>query len=246
MTRDRPSTTTASLTNKTKKTSWVKPDALKAEEDKSKFDTVDKKQQTSKQALKKQEKEKPRTAIIDYDEATLVLFNVFREKGIDHESKWDKVYDMLNQDERFQLVPNVKDRKKIFKTFVENAKNAFKKQLQDRKLQQKIDFKKMLEDYKHISIETKISSLLPIFYQDPRWTCMDEKEREEAFLEYMDDLFYKEAEAEKEVISKQCEKLKKQMLEIKRVSTSTKWDEIKEIMYYNNTWNDLHDYYKLK
>lgn len=175
-----------------------------------------------------------------------MLFNVFREKGVDHESKWDKVYDMLGQDERFQLVANVKDRKRIFKTFVENAKNAFKKQLQDRKLQQKNDFKKMLEEYKHISIETKISSLLPIFYQDPRWTCIDEKEREEAFLEYMDELFYKEAEAEKEVIAKQCEKLKKQMLEIKRVSTSTKWEEIKEIMYYNNTWNDLHDYHKLK
>ncbi len=174
------------------------------------------------------------------------MFNVFREKGINHESKWDKVYDSLLQDERVQLVTNVKDRKSIFKKYIEMEKSSFKKNLHDKKQGQKNDFKKMLEEYKHITVETKMPSLLPIFYQDARWNAMDEKEREDAFLEYMEELFSKEAEAEKEMIAKQCDKLKKQMLEIKRVSSSTKWEEIKEIMFYNHTWNELHDYYKLK
>lgn len=141
---------------------------------------------------------------------------------------------------------NVKDRKSIFKKFVENEKSIFKRQIQDKKAAEKVNFKKMLEEYKHITVETKFTSLLPIFYQDERWTVMEEKEREEAFLEYMDELYSKEAEAEKEVIYKQCDKLKKQMLELKRVTSSTKWEEIQEIMYYNNVWNELHDYYKLK
>lgn len=36
------------------------------------------------------------------------------------------------------------------------------------------------------------------------------------------------------------------MLEIKNVTSSTSWNDIKEIMYHNALWNELHDYYKLK
>ena len=66
------------------------------------------------------------------------------------------------------------------------------------------------------------------------------------FLEYMEELFTIEAENEKQVIAKQMERLKSQMLEIKRVNAGTTWEEIKEIMFYNNTWNELHEFYRLK
>lgn len=175
-----------------------------------------------------------------------MLFDLFHEKGIGSETSWEKVYDLLHTNERFLMVPNVKDRKRIFRKYIDLGKENFKKSVSNRKQTQRNDFKKMLEEYKHINTETKITSLLPIFYEDPRWNCMDDKEREDAFLEYMEEVFMREADAEKQLIANQCEKLKKQMLEIKQVTSSTRWEEMKDIMYYNNTWNELHEYFRLK
>ena len=109
-------------------------------------------------------------------------------------TKWDEVLELLGNNEKFNMVSSLKEKKGIFKRFIETERHNFKKSIVDLKTRNREDFKRMLEEYQHINIETKISSLLPIFYQDPRWTRMDEKEREDAFLEYMEELFHKEAD----------------------------------------------------
>lgn len=56
-----------------------------------------------------------------------MLYDIFAEKGVNHESKWDKLFPELSLDNRFLLVKNVKDSKRIFKSYVENQKNASRK-----------------------------------------------------------------------------------------------------------------------
>lgn len=175
-----------------------------------------------------------------------MLFTVFRDKGINAESKWDRVLEDLDHDERFLLVKNIKDRKKVFKEFVNQEKDKYKRYLLDKKLNAKKNFKKMIEDYGYITTETKFQSLIPIFNTDPRWQTLDDKEKEEAFEEYLEEIFIRENEKEKEMVKLKCDKLKRQMLEIKNVTPSTKWEDIKRIMEYNSLWNELHDYHRLK
>lgn len=187
-----------------------------------------------------------RIEITDPEEAQRHLFTLFREREIPINSKWDETLELLQNDERFLMVPNIKDRKHIFKKYIEIERTNYKKSISDLKLEQRNNFKKMLEEDQRITVETKFCALTPIFYQDPRWMCMDEKEREEAYLEYMEDLFRKEANNEKRMIAEQCERLKKQMLEMSKINSSTLWSEVQEYMRFNPLWNELHNYYKLK
>lgn len=195
-------------------------------------------------AVSKELEKKP--AFANSEDAKRFYFALFREHEITYSSKWDEVLELLGNNDRFNTISSLKERKNIFKKFIEFERLSYRRSIYDMKRNQRDDFKRMLEEYQHINIDTKISSLLPIFYQDPRWIKMDEKEREEAFLEYMDELFRKEADGEKHIIAQQCEKLKKQMLEIKKINSNSTWEEIQEVMRFNNTWNELHNYYKLK
>lgn len=203
-------------------------------------------QQTDYQRENLQKQAEKKKEITNPEEAKRFLFELFREKDISSTTKWDEVLEMLGTNEQFNMISSLKEKKGIFKRFIETERLNFKKSIVDLKTRNREEFKRMLEEYQHINIETKISSLLPIFYQDLRWTRMDEKEREDAFLEYMEELFHKEADSEKHMIATQCERLKKQMLEINRINSSTKWEEIQEIMRFNSAWNELHNYYKLK
>ena len=187
-----------------------------------------------------------RNLITDYEEAKRLLYNIFSEMGINGESKWEKCLLELNNDDRFRLVKSLKDCKKIFQSYVSDKRSEDRFQLNNNKKIQKDNFKTMLDEYKLITIDTRYTSLLPIFYLDPRWICLDDKEREECFLDYMDNLFRRQAEDEQLQNKTMCDRLKIQFLEIKKINSLTSWEDIKEIMRYNNLWTELHDYYKLK
>lgn len=180
------------------------------------------------------------------EEARRVLINLFREKGVTGEMSWERTFELLHGETRFQMVSCPKERKRIFKQFVESERAAVRKRVFDQKQQAKSDLKQMLAEYRHITTDTKFQSLVPLFFQDPRWKALEERDREVAFQEYLEELFVKENQNEKEAIARRCEKLRLQMLELRRVSSSTTWEEARELMYYNPNWNDLHDYYRLQ
>ena len=191
-------------------------------------------------------KETSKQEVFDIEEGKRHLVNLFRDYDINRESKWDRVYESLAEDDRFHLIKSVKDRKQIFKEFVQQKKDEHKKNIVEKKQRDKTNFKQMLTDYTYITVETKFQSLIPIFFKDPRWACLDDKEKEEAFEEYIEEIFIRKNEDEKEINKRKCEMVKKQLLELKSVTSSTTWDEIKEIMYHDTIWNELHDYYKLE
>ena len=180
------------------------------------------------------------------DEVSLLMSTILREYNFDYESKWVKAVQILNEDPRFRKIKNMKEAKHQFTEYISVLRSQQKTLMNTLKRDQKLAFRDMLDEYKMISIDTKYTSLLPIFYTDPRWTALDDKEREECFLEYMDILYKRQAEEEKAEISDQCRRLKKMFLETQSVSSITTWNEVGSIMRGNLIWEDLHDYYKLK
>ena len=71
-------------------------------------------------------KETKRQEAFDAEESKRFLINLFRDKDINRTSKWEKVYDILAEDDRFHLIKSVKDRKQIFKEFVQQKKDQHK------------------------------------------------------------------------------------------------------------------------
>ncbi len=66
----------------------------------------------------------------------------------------------------------------------------------------------MLREYGFINTEMKFKNLVPIFYRDPRWKVMDDKEKEDTFQEYLEEIFLKENKIEKEITKKKCLKIR--------------------------------------
>lgn len=190
--------------------------------------------------------ERKETKILTIEEARKVFFNLFREKEVTSDTKWEKVIQLLGNDDRFNSLPRMKDRKQVFKEYVESERQNFRKRLFDKKAQAKADFKQMLEEYKYINKDTKFQSLSQLFLLDPRWKALDEKERDECFQEYLHELFLRDTRNEKDTIRMHCENVKLKMLELKKVNSTTTWDEIRELMYSNPSWKELHEYYRLK
>ena len=52
----------------------------------------------------------------------------------------------------------------------------------------------MLEACKTLTSDSKYYKVYPIFVNDPRWKALDERERENLFQNYLDELYDKEKE----------------------------------------------------
>lgn len=175
------------------------------------------------------------------------FLNFLKSNNVTYEWKWEKVEDTFSKHEDFKIIEKISDRKKIFKEYSDIEKFKRKREIIQSSKKKKEDFKEMLLEYKNININTKFITLIGIFYKDPRWKAMEEKEREECFIEFTNELFDKEQDNKKLLIEKQCENIRKILITHKSFNSNTTWEEVNELMKDNIIWNDkeLHNYYKL-
>jgi len=52
----------------------------------------------------------------------------------------------------------------------------------------------MLEEKNILNSDSKYHKVFHLFMNDPRWRALEDREREQTFQEYLDDLFEKEKE----------------------------------------------------
>lgn len=175
-----------------------------------------------------------------------IVSGLFNSLNLDKDSSWEKALIEFNKNPSFQRIKNLKEAKIHFQKILGKIREEDKKGIYSLKKAQKQKFQEMLEEYKLITIDTKYTSLLPIFYTDERWICLDDKEREECFIEYMDRLYRNQAMDEKAIIKEQCKKFKRHLIENQKVTPNTTWDQLQEIIGDNPHWNDLHSLYKLE
>ena len=60
----------------------------------------------------------------------------------------------------------------------------------------------MLEEYGYITTDMKFKNLVPIFYNDPRWKAVDDKEKEDEFQKFLEELFAKESKVKDDTIKR--------------------------------------------
>ncbi|MCQ2815813.1 MAG: hypothetical protein MJ252_00960 [archaeon] len=138
----------------------------------------------------------------------------------------------------WNAIKSYQERKNLFNEYIENyrAKEREEAKLKREKLKQK--FKKMIEESPYIRADTKYSEAMTIFSNDDRWRCLEERDREEIYQDYIDILTKKE---EKENDAKRKEQREKlgEILQEMNISSDTKWTEINIILKDNELFNSM-------
>ena len=83
----------------------------------------------------------------------------------------------------------------------------------------------MLKEQKHLHALSKYYQVAKTLQSESRYKGVDEKDREEIFQEYLDELMNKEREEKREQYDKKVEQLKQYFSE-KGVSLNSKWHDI--------------------
>jgi hypothetical protein len=79
------------------------------------------------------------------------------------------------------LITSLKLAKKIFKQIVSEQEKVHEEKLREEKEKNKKTFRKMLSEYEFINTQMRFKNVIPIFQGDPRWSLLDESEREKEF-----------------------------------------------------------------
>jgi pre-mRNA-processing factor 40 len=82
----------------------------------------------------------------------------------------------------------------------------------------RVKFRQMLEEEETLTAETKFSKVIMKFCQDERWRAIDEREREDLYQDFIDDLEKRETK-EKPILAETKMKFFRKMLEEKKITS---------------------------
>ncbi|KAI7795929.1 putative transcription elongation regulator 1 [Triplophysa rosa] len=148
------------------------------------------------------------------------------ERGVSAFSTWDKELHKIVFDPRYLLL-NPKERKQVFDQYVKTRAEEERKERKNKLTQAKDDFKKMMEDAK-LNIRTTFSEFAAKHVKDPRFKAIEKmKDREAMFTEFMIALRKKDKEDSKNKV----EKVKQDFFDLlsdHHVDTTQRWSKVKD------------------
>jgi hypothetical protein len=154
------------------------------------------------------------------EEAKRKMFDFFEAIGVEPTTKFERVNELFRENPHYHIVKKISDKKKIFKEYLEYLKKVQNEEMELQIRRKKEQFFEMLSENKTLTSETKYQIVVPLFYLDERWKAVDDRIKEEYFLEYLESLVEKEKKMKEELIKSKCKSLRGEILAEKKVRVS--------------------------
>ncbi len=171
------------------------------------------------------------------EEAYKLFKDMLRRAGITATWKWEDCERVLYKEAIWKIIKTFKEKRNLFDEYIKECKTRERDELQLKRDKLKTKFRQMLEEDLCLTSDTKFSDAIKKFCSDERWRAIDERDREDLFQDYLDDLEKRETE-EKRILKETKIRQFKRILEEKRLPSSTKWKEIclnfKEDPFFNS------------
>jgi pre-mRNA-processing factor 40 len=179
--------------------------------------------------LKEIEEKKKMTALeiekLPKEDIDKLFKDMLRKSGVTSTWKWEDCERVLYSEEVWKAVKTFSEKRNLFNEYIREFKNREREEMRLKKEKLKVKFRQMLEEDSSLTSDTKFGKIIMKFCHDERWRAIDEREREELFQDYMDDLDKRENE-EKRMIKENKIKIFRKMLEDKKLPYTTKWRDI--------------------
>jgi pre-mRNA-processing factor 40 len=181
------------------------------------------------QRLREMEEKKKITSLeiekLPKEEVEKLFKEMLRKSGVTSTWKWEDCERVLHGEEVWKAVKTFSEKRGLFNDYIRECKNKEREELRLKKDKLRVKFRQMLEEEETLTSETKFSKVIMKFCHDERWRGIDEREREELYQDYIDDLEKREAE-EKRIQADTKMKIFRKMLEDKKITTTTRWRDI--------------------
>lgn len=183
---------------------------------------------------------------VSSEEAKRIFLALLKDKNVDPSWKWDHIHEALKHEERYKLIPKVSEKKKLLAGYIGTIKKHERNTARSKLEQARLEYKQMLSEFKNLNSDMKYNQVVQYFYMDPRYKNVDQKDRENLFQDYLDELFEQEKEEDKKNRKALIARMKDHFLDLPIISSNTKWQEACELLKYNAVWQKLHDLDKLE
>lgn len=179
--------------------------------------------------LKEIEEKKKMTALeiekLPKEDIDQLFKDMLRKSGVTSTWKWEDCERVLYSEEVWKAVKTFSEKRNLFNEYIREFKNREREEMRLKREKLKVKFRQMLEEDSSLTSDTKFGKIIMKFCHDERWRAIDEREREELYQDYMDDLEKRENE-EKRIIKEKKILIFRKMLEDKKLPSTTKWREI--------------------
>lgn len=179
------------------------------------------------------------------DEAKRIFIGLLKDKAITSGQKWEQAFKSIVSDPRHQVIKTISEKKKIFNDYLFDLRKVERTENRQKAEMNKDLFKKMLEDAKNLTSDSKFMIAKAQFYQDARWKAVGEKEREVIFEDYIDEVWARERETQRKEKKETVERLKMKLLSPGEFNSEITWAEASERMRFDEDWNALQPYDRL-
>ncbi len=151
--------------------------------------------------------------------------DMLRKAGVTSTWKWEDCERVLMLEELWKSIKSFSGKKSLFNEFVSECKKKEKEELKLKRDRLRTRFRQMLEEDLTLNSDFKFCEVINKYCGDERWRAVDERDRDELFQDYLDDLEKKENEDKKNLRESRVRNFKR-ILEEKRLPITTKWKEI--------------------
>eukprot|EP00347_Sterkiella_histriomuscorum_P007645 403348123 len=159
------------------------------------------------------------------EDALHVFKEALRESGVTASWKWEDANRVVMNDPRVKALKTISERKQAFNDYINEIKTKERNDARNRRQQQKEGFLELLGETKNLNSLSKFYIAAKQFQSDSRFKSVEEKDREEIFQDYIDEIMTKEREEKREQGEKIVEKLKEHFTKL-NIPGSAKWKEL--------------------
>ena len=182
---------------------------------------------SSKDSPKKEEKEESKeiTSYIPKEEAYHRFKEKLRELGITTTWKWEDARRHLFNEPEWKEIQTFSEKRNLFNEYISDLKSKEKEELYLKREKNKLKFRQLLSEDNTINSDSTYTEAMSRLSYDERWRSIDEREREDAFEDYID-LIYKREEEEWKNSREVKKKLFFEKLRYKNIKIDAMWKDI--------------------
>jgi len=182
---------------------------------------------------------------LSHEESVKIFMDMLRDR-CQPTMKWEQALQIIKNDERLKVIKGIGEQRRLFKEWINQTKIQERQEQKQRLQKARENFRVMLEDKKVLDSDSKYYKVFHLFVNDYRWKALEDREREQIFQDYLDDLYEKEKEDSNKKIKQYREDLRKILSQDPEITSLSKWHEVSEKYKENKIWAELPDYDKLQ
>jgi pre-mRNA-processing factor 40 len=178
---------------------------------------------------------------IDYKKMTEEeKFTLFKQElkkmGVTNTWKWEDANRVLQDSKHYNVLPAIKQKKQAFYEYTKEFTDRINQNKRENRRKQIDEYYEMLDQVQELNVLSKYQECVKYFQSDRRYLQLDEKDREDYFQDYMDELERREVKRKQEHSKRKMDSLKN-LFRSHQVTTSTKFEEAKELFKNNAIFN---------